>query len=94
MSLLKHLSTSLSRSSPQPQFHVSHFKKVISALLTCPLSERGGEKRSIQEALPDKLDTEVRDLFVAKWLNVHADVRWFFLRDAEYGFLFLPSVRY
>jgi len=83
MSLLKHLSTSLSRSSPQPQFHVPHFKKVIGALLTCPHSERGGKKRSIQEALPEILDTEVRDLFVAKWLNVHTDVRWFFLRDAD-----------
>ncbi|KAI9451960.1 CBF/Mak21 family-domain-containing protein [Russula earlei] len=83
MSLLKHLSTSLSRSSPQPQFHVPHFKKVIGALLTCPHSERGGTKRSILEAPPDKLDLEVRDQFVVKWLNVHADVRWFFLRDAD-----------
>jgi U3 small nucleolar RNA-associated protein 19 len=83
MSLLKHLSTSLSRSSPQPQFHVPHFKKVIDALLTCPPSERGGKRRSAQEAPPNKLDAEVRDQFVTKWLNVHADVRWFFLRDAE-----------
>jgi U3 small nucleolar RNA-associated protein 19 len=83
MSLLKHLSTSLSRSSSQPQFHVPHFKKVIDALLTCPSSERRGKKRSNQEASPNKLDADVRDQFVAKWLNVHADVRWFFLRDAE-----------
>jgi len=80
MSLLKHLSTSLSKSSQQPQFHVPHFKKVIDALLTCPPSERGGKKRSIQ----GKLDAEVRDQFVVKWLNVYTDVRWFFLRDAEY----------
>lgn len=88
MSLLKHLSTSLSRSSLQPQFHVPHFKKVIDALLTCPPSERGGKKRSTQEAPPVKLDAEVRDQFVAKWLNVHADVRWFLLRDAECDFFF------
>ncbi|KAI0281787.1 CBF/Mak21 family-domain-containing protein [Russula aff. rugulosa BPL654] len=79
MSLLKHLSTSLSKSSQQPQFHVPHFKKVIDALLTCPQSERGGKKRSTQ----GELDAEVRDQFVVKWLNVHTDVRWFFLRDAE-----------
>ncbi|KAF8504436.1 ribosome biogenesis protein Noc4 [Russula emetica] len=79
MSLLKHLSTSLSKSAQQPQFHVPHFKKVIDALLTCPPSERGGKKRPIQ----GKLDAEVRDQFVLKWLNVYTDVRWFFLRDAE-----------
>ena len=90
MSLLKHLSTSLSKSSQQPQFHVPHFRKVISALLTCPPSERGGKKRSIQ----GELDAEVRDQFVVKWLNVYTDVRWFFLRDAEYDFyLSLSSVR-
>jgi U3 small nucleolar RNA-associated protein 19 len=91
MSLLKHLSTSLSRSSPQPQFHVTHFKKVISALLICPPSDRGGKERTVHEVLPPgELDPEVRDMFVTKWLNVHADVRWFFLRDAEYvRFLFL-----
>src|SRR6266850_520519 len=83
MSLLKHLSTSRSRSSPQPQFHVPHFKKVIDALLTCPPSERGGKKRSAQEVPSNKLDVEVRNQFVVKWLNVHADIRWFFLRDAE-----------
>ena len=83
MSLLKHLSTSLSKASQQPQFHVPHFKKVINALLTCPPSERGGKKRSTQ----GELDAEVRDQFVVKWLNVYTDVRWFFLRDAEYDFL-------
>ena len=93
MSLLKHLSTSLSKSSQQPQFHVPHFKKIIDALLTCPPSERGGKKRSTQGELPNKLDAEVRDQFVAKWLNVYVDVRWFFLRDAEYDSLSLPSVR-
>jgi hypothetical protein len=80
MSLLKHLSTSLSKSSQQPQFHVPHFKKVIDALLTCPPSERGGKRRSIR----GELDAEVRDQFAEKWLNVYTDVRWFFLRDAEY----------
>ena len=93
MSLLKHLSTSLSKSSQQPQFHVPHFKKIIDALLTCPPSERGGKKRSTQGEHPNKLDAEVRDQFVAKWLNVYVDVRWFFLRDAEYDSLSLPFVR-
>lgn len=95
MSLLKHLSTSLNRSSPQPQFHVPHFKKVIDAFLTCPPSERGGKKRSAQEAPSNKLDVQVRDQFVAKWLNVYADIRWFFLRDAECDFVifFLPFFR-
>lgn len=88
MSLLKHLSTSLSKSSQRPQFHVPHFKKVIDALLTCPPSERGGKKRSTQ----GELDAEVRDQFVVKWLNVYTDVRWFFLRDAEYDLSSLPSV--
>ena len=82
MSLLKHLSTSLSKSSQQPQFHVPHFKKVIEALLTCPPSQRGGKEQSIQ----GELDAQVRDQFVMKWLNVYTDVRWFFLRDAEYDF--------
>ncbi|KAH8996716.1 CBF/Mak21 family-domain-containing protein [Lactarius akahatsu] len=84
MSLLKHLSSSLTRSSHTPQFHVPHFKKVVAALLTCPLSERGGKKQTVQEVLLARgLDAEVRDLFISKWLNVNVDVRWFFLRDAE-----------
>ncbi|KAI9465893.1 CBF-domain-containing protein [Lactarius psammicola] len=80
MSLLKHLSSSLTRSSQTPQFHVPHFKKVIVALLTCPPSGRGGKKQTM---LACGLDAEVRDLFISKWLNVDVDVRWFFLRDAE-----------
>ena len=85
MSLLKHLSPSLTRSSQTPQFHVPHFKKVITALLTCPPSERGGKK--VVQGVPARgLDAELRDLFVSKWLNVYIDVRWFFLRDAEYDF--------
>ncbi|KAH9975372.1 CBF/Mak21 family-domain-containing protein [Lactifluus volemus] len=84
MSLLKHLSTSLSRSSPKPQFHVSHFRKVIGALLMCPPSARGGKNWTVEEEPPHgELDAEVRDMFVTRWLNVHSDVRWFFLRDAE-----------
>jgi U3 small nucleolar RNA-associated protein 19 len=86
MSLLKHLSSSLTRSSQTPQFHVPHFKKVIAAFLTCPPSERGGKKQVVQGVLARGLDAEVRDLFVSKWLNVYIDVRWFFLRDAEYDF--------
>ncbi|KAH9994722.1 CBF/Mak21 family-domain-containing protein [Russula vinacea] len=62
MSLLKHLSTSLSRSSPQPQFHVPHFKK------------RGGKKRSLQGQLPNKLDAEVRDHVSSSSPNTNAHV--------------------
>ncbi|KAI0266569.1 CBF/Mak21 family-domain-containing protein [Gloeopeniophorella convolvens] len=83
MSLVKHLSTSLSKSSSQPQFHVSHFKKVIHALLTCPPSGRSGKKRLARDVHPGELDPEVRELFVTKWLNTYDDVRWFFLRDTE-----------
>ena len=92
MSLLKHLSSSLTRSSQTPQFHVPHFKKVIAALLTCPPSERGGKKQIVQGVLARGLDAELRDLFISKWLNVDVDVRWFFLRDAEYDFLFPKEV--
>ena len=92
MSLLKHLSSSLTRSSQTPQFHVPHFKKVIAALLTCPPSERGGKKQVVQGALARELDAELRDLFVSKWLNVYIDVRWFFLRDAEYDFCSLKEI--
>ncbi len=50
--------------------------------------------RSSEDSHPNKLDAEVRDQFIVKWLNVHTDVRWFFLRDAECDFLlFLPAVR-
>ncbi|KAI0051377.1 CBF-domain-containing protein [Auriscalpium vulgare] len=78
MSLVKHLSSSLSKASTRPQFHSSFFKRVVRALLVCPPSPRAhGELSSA------RLATDVRDMFVGTWLSVHTDVRWFFLRDAQ-----------
>ncbi|KAG6836926.1 hypothetical protein H0H93_001088 [Arthromyces matolae] len=77
-SLQKHLSTSYSKStSSQPQFHNSHFRKIVSFLLLCPPSSR-------RNAWPDDttIDTDVLDQFHETWFSVHDDVRWFFLRDA------------
>ncbi|RPD65784.1 CBF-domain-containing protein [Lentinus tigrinus ALCF2SS1-7] len=88
-SLQKHLSSSLTRtgdSKQPPQFHVSHFRKIVSALLLCPPSHRaaGSKKRKTDaDALNDRtLDPEVRDHFVNTWFSVNDDIRWFFLRDA------------
>ncbi|KAF8882345.1 ribosome biogenesis protein Noc4 [Mucidula mucida] len=66
-SLQKHLSTAFSTPSA-PQFHNSHFHKIVSALLSCPFSH---EK-----------DTDVLHLFHETWFSVHDDIRWFFLREA------------
>ncbi|KAI0031870.1 CBF-domain-containing protein [Vararia minispora EC-137] len=79
MSLLKHMSTSLSKSSAHPQFHVPFFKKIIEALLAAPPSQRT-ESKSEDDG---RLDDNVRDLFAKTWLNVYDDVRWFFLRDCS-----------
>ncbi|KAI0067014.1 CBF-domain-containing protein [Artomyces pyxidatus] len=83
MSLLKHLSSSLSKTSSQPQFHVPYFKRIVHALLVCPQSLRTRKSGSSGRSDSGELDSEVRDLFVGSWLNVHDDVRWFFLRDAQ-----------
>ncbi|RDX45466.1 CBF-domain-containing protein [Lentinus brumalis] len=89
MSLQKHLSSSLTRtgdSKQPPQFHVSHFRKIVSALLLCPPSQRaaGSKKRKTEaESHSDRtLDPDVRDRFVNTWFSVNDDIRWFFLRDA------------
>ncbi|KAF9051298.1 CBF/Mak21 family-domain-containing protein [Panaeolus papilionaceus] len=81
-SLLKHLSTSYSKSAttskPQPQFHVSHFRKIVSSLLLCPPSQRKSSKK-----LDDgRIDADVLDLFYETWFSVHDDIRWFFLRES------------
>lgn len=77
-SIQKHLSSSLSSFSAlsQPQFHVSHFKKIVYALIVCPPSHLGVSNAR------GTLEVDVRDCFVDTWFSVHDDVRWFFLREA------------
>src|ERR1700678_2059626 len=78
-SLLKHLSSSYSKCSPnsQPQFHSSHFRKIVSALLFCPQSFR--KSSSSQNGL---LNSDILVQFLETWLDVNDDIRWFFLREA------------
>ena len=78
-SLLKHLSSFYTKYSPnsQPQFHSSHFRKIVSALLLCPRSLRGSS--SSQEGL---FQSDVLAQFLETWLDVNDDIRWFFLREA------------
>lgn len=79
-SLLKHLSTSQTKSSPtpQPQFHLAHFKHIVHGLLLCPPSPRsnGGSKYNSKTML------DVRENFVDVWFSVYDDIRWCFLREA------------
>ncbi|KAJ7718108.1 CBF/Mak21 family-domain-containing protein [Mycena maculata] len=75
-SLQKHLSSSVSSSESQPQFHVSHFRKIVSSLLLCPPSARSPQSSK------NVLDPDVLHLFHETWFSVHDDVRWFFLREA------------
>ncbi|KAJ8453772.1 hypothetical protein ONZ51_g13409 [Trametes cubensis] len=87
-SLQKHLSSALTRvgDAKQPQFHASHFRKIVTALLLCPPSPRASrsKKRKTDEDESDDhtLDPDVRDHFVNTWFSVHDDIRWFFLRDS------------
>ncbi|KAF8637279.1 hypothetical protein AX17_002932 [Amanita inopinata Kibby_2008] len=80
-SLQRHLSASYSTmpnsSTAQPQFHLSHFRKIVSFLLLCPTSTRQKQRHS-----DGTLDADVLDHFHETWLSVHDDIRWFFLRDA------------
>jgi U3 small nucleolar RNA-associated protein 19 len=78
-SLLKHLSSSYTKSSPnsQPQFHASHFRKTVSALLLCPPSLRNPSSSTNGLVISDVLVQ-----FLETWLDVNDDIRWFFLRDA------------
>ncbi|PPQ89234.1 hypothetical protein CVT25_001313 [Psilocybe cyanescens] len=82
-SLLKYLSTSYTKSShptkPQPQFHASHFRKIVSYLLLCPNSKR---KSSSPKPDGGMIDSDVLNLFYDTWFSVHDDIRWFFLRDS------------
>ncbi|TFK19927.1 CBF-domain-containing protein [Coprinopsis marcescibilis] len=76
-SLQKHLSSSLSSATSQPQFHVGHFKKIVNGLLLCPASAR--TKSANDEGT---IEPDVLDLFYETWFSVHDDIRWFFLREA------------
>ncbi|KIM36452.1 hypothetical protein M413DRAFT_424821 [Hebeloma cylindrosporum] len=79
-SLLKALSTSYTKSSKgQPQFHTSHFRKIVSALLLCPASKR---KSSTPKSDGGLLDGDILDLFYDTWFSVYDDIRWFFLRES------------
>ncbi|KAJ4469567.1 ribosome biogenesis protein Noc4 [Lentinula aciculospora] len=89
-SLQKHLSTSVSVSvSGNPQFHISHFKKIVNALVLCPVSHRivrsNGKLKGVEgdgeEEKDSLVDTDVVELFHSTWLSVYDDVRWFFLRE-------------
>ncbi|PPQ70930.1 hypothetical protein CVT26_014191 [Gymnopilus dilepis] len=82
-SLQKHLSTSASKTSnsakPQPQFHTSHFRKIVSALLLCPHSRRPSASSNQDGGV---IDADVLNVFYDTWLSVYDDIRWFFLRDS------------
>ncbi|KZT00751.1 CBF-domain-containing protein [Laetiporus sulphureus 93-53] len=91
LSLQKHLSTSLSASSSssqeQPQFYLSHFRKIVTALLFCPPSQRSSptaKKQKFENESQDNasIEPDVKELFVRKWLDVYDDIRWFFLRES------------
>jgi U3 small nucleolar RNA-associated protein 19 len=75
-SLQKHLSTAYSK--PSPQFHISHFRKVVSHLLLCPPSAR------LSTSSTRIIEADVLDQFHETWFSVYDDVRWFFLREAGY----------
>ncbi|KAF9475152.1 CBF-domain-containing protein [Pholiota conissans] len=82
-SLLKYLSTSYTNSSTskktRPQFHHSHFRKIVSALLLSPSSKRKSDAPHEDGGL---IDPDVLSQFYDTWFSVYDDVRWFFLRDA------------
>jgi U3 small nucleolar RNA-associated protein 19 len=91
-SIQKHLSSvlsSASSSSVQPQFHVSHFKKIVSGLLLCPPSARSSHNGTNGRE-KFRLEPDVRNCFVDTWFSVHDDIRWFFLREAVYVYLNFP----
>ncbi|KAJ3999820.1 ribosome biogenesis protein Noc4 [Lentinula boryana] len=76
-SIQKHLSTSISAGSPE--FHNTHFRKIVHALVFCPPS-RQGKAENVEE--PENLiDIDVLELFHSTWLGVYDDIRWFFLRQ-------------
>jgi U3 small nucleolar RNA-associated protein 19 len=78
MSLQKHLSSKVSTEG-NPQFHLAHFKKIVTGLLVCPRSKRQG---SVDVGAPGVLDLDVLGTFYETWFSVHDDIRWFFLRES------------
>ncbi|KAK0223868.1 CBF/Mak21 family-domain-containing protein [Armillaria fumosa] len=78
-SLQKHLSSMATKYSSLsvPQFHISHFRKIVSALLLCPSSPRKSSQAS-----DTYIDSDVLHVFHETWFSVHDDIRWFFLREA------------
>ncbi|TFK40532.1 CBF/Mak21 family-domain-containing protein [Crucibulum laeve] len=80
-SLQKHLSTSYSKPS-HPQFHNSHFRKIINALLTCPRSARPGSRKSSTSKDDTDIDPDVLNQFYDTWFSVYDDIRWYFLRES------------
>jgi U3 small nucleolar RNA-associated protein 19 len=91
-SLLKHLSTSLTKSSStaQPQFHVAHFKYIVQGLLLCPPSPRSNGSSKYKP----KTMLDVRENFVEVWFSVYDDIRWCFLREATTVLLKYSSTEY
>lgn len=88
------MSTSSTKSShrtkPQPQFHTSHFRKIVSSLLLCPHSQRRSSSSKQGSSL---IDPDVLNLFYDTWFSVHDDIRWFFLRDSAYVYdTFLSAI--
>ncbi|KAF8068618.1 CBF/Mak21 family-domain-containing protein [Lyophyllum atratum] len=80
LSLQKHLSTSYTKATPsQPQFHISHFRKIVSFLLLCPPSSRPQEKPTSGDTT---IDPDVLQQFHETWFSVNDDIRWFFLRES------------
>lgn len=80
LSIQKHLSTAVSKSSKSPQFHVSHFKRIATALIQAPPSPRSANTLKSN----GKTDQDVLDAFYDSYLSVYDDIRWFFLREAGY----------
>ncbi len=77
MSLIKPLSTALSKRTGQPRMDGVYFRKVIRALLVGPSTATGS---STSASL--LMEADVGNLFLDKWLTVHDDIRWLFLREA------------
>ncbi|KAF6748121.1 hypothetical protein DFP72DRAFT_1146703, partial [Ephemerocybe angulata] len=77
-SLQKHLSSAQTAatdgaSTSRPEFHLSHFRKVVSGLLLCP--SRSASSDGV-------IDADVLDTFYETWFSVYDDIRWFFLRES------------
>ncbi|KAL5523346.1 NOC4 [Sanghuangporus sanghuang] len=92
-SLLRQLSSIIAPNAPSSsssanlQFDVPFFQKIVRALLVCPpctpmLEHKRHQKQKSSENSGNEIDTDVRDLLLETWLNVYADLRWFFLREA------------